>query len=144
PLAELVALMNGCDAEVARVGAAAAGFDDYITLVDQRQRVSIERDEIPRRVGHGGEPAKTAMRSVRHDRAAGTPRQTVDVARPFHRIKPRELKNGVLRFADEHPINLRRTRHRQRWRGGGVRAETEDRRAVLLLQPRDGGDVSIE
>ena len=46
-LAELVALVNRRDAEVARVRTAAAGFDDHVGPVDERQRVGLERRRGP-------------------------------------------------------------------------------------------------
>ena len=79
PLAELVTLVDRRDAEVARVRAAAAGFDDDVALVDERQRVALERKQIPRRIRHRQEPGKAAMRAVRHDGARrGAPRQARD------------------------------------------------------------------
>ena len=67
-LAELVALVDRRDAEVTRVGTAAAGFDDDVALVHERQRVAIERDQIPCRVRHGGEAGEAAMGAMRNDR----------------------------------------------------------------------------
>ena len=48
-LAELVALVDRRDAEIAGVGTAAAGFDEHVRLVDERQRVVLERQQVPRR-----------------------------------------------------------------------------------------------
>ena len=48
-LADLVALMDGGDAEVARVRTAARGFHDDVRTADDRHPVQVATDEIPGR-----------------------------------------------------------------------------------------------
>ena len=72
-LAELVALVDRRDAEVARVGAAAAGLDDDVGLALERQRVVLERHEIPGRKRHGQEARERALGGVRDDLGAAPP-----------------------------------------------------------------------
>ena len=45
-------LVDRRDAEVARIGAAAAGLDDDVRPVDQRQDVGLQRHQVPRRIRH--------------------------------------------------------------------------------------------
>ena len=48
-LPELVALVDGRDAEIARVRTPAAGLDEHVWLVHHRERVVLEGEQIPRR-----------------------------------------------------------------------------------------------
>src|SRR3954464_6527149 len=102
-LAELVPLVNWGDAEVAGIWAAAAGFDDDVAFVDQRERVAIERQQIPRRERHRGETGETAVGPMRHDDSADPPGQAVDLANPFDRVELGKLKDGALGLAPDHP-----------------------------------------
>src|SRR4029453_8345000 len=51
-LPEFVPLVNRCDAEVARIRAAAAGLDDDVGLADHRQTIVGERQQVPGRPRH--------------------------------------------------------------------------------------------
>ncbi len=85
-LAELVALVDRRDAEVAGVRAAAAGFDDHVGAIDERQRVALQIEQVPRRERHLEEArercrARGAGRRV----AVPPPRQVRDLAEPVER-----------------------------------------------------------
>ena len=145
-LAELVALVDRRDTEVARVRAAAAGLDDDVRLARERQRV-VRRaapDPTPG-TAWSGSRRRCPWRGAARPRAATAPGQAgTDAAARRERRRRRQRHDRVLGLADDHRVDLRRARHRHRRHCRGVRTERHQRRAEVRLQPGHLLDVRVE
>ena len=107
----------------------------HVRLVDQRQRVALEREQVPRRVRRLLKAGELAVRAVRHDVCRRVRHVRLGIS-PSRSSESRrgERDQRLFRLADEHAVDVRRALHRLRRRRRRVRAEAEHRRAELLLE----------
>ena len=114
PLPELVSLMNGCDAEIARVRAPTARLDDDVRLADHGQPIVGERSRFQAGRGICLNPANmpcptagTTVPSARRQTTPGTPFRSARSmpASPVRPPRPPVRRRASRPLAEHAPSN---------------------------------------